>query len=304
MSETTSSGCRSFAALSGRGLIAVSGADAREFLQGVITNDIETVSQGRAVYAALLTPQGKYLHDFFIFQIGEVLYLDCEAARRDDLMRRLKMYRLRADVGIEDASGALAVYVLFGDGTAEAMGVAAAEGAASTVDGGIAYTDPRTAALGVRCALPADRAESVLAKAGFEQTDDVAYDALRIGLGVPDGSRDMELEKSLPLEYGLDDLNGVDFEKGCFIGQEVTARMKRRALVRKRLLPVEIDGAMPAPGAAVKRGDQEAGEIRAVSGDAGLALLRLDKLTADGPDLTADGARLIPYKPDWAILPD
>lgn len=287
-------------ALADRGLIAVAGADTRDFLQGVVTNDMETVSESRAVYAALLTPQGKYLHDFFVFRIGDVLYLDCEAARCDDLMRRLAVYRLRADVTIEDAGDAFAVYALFGAGVWSAAGIAPREGAAAPFGGGAAYADPRTAALGARAALPSDRAAAVLAGTGFAEADVAAYDGLRIRLGVPDGSHDMEPEKSLPLEYGLDDLNGVDFNKGCFIGQEVTARMKRRGLVRKRLLPVDIDGAPPAPGATVQRGDHEAGEIRAILDGAGLALLRLDRIAPEGPDLTAGGARITPHKPDWA----
>ncbi|MHA1108111.1 MAG: CAF17-like 4Fe-4S cluster assembly/insertion protein YgfZ [Alphaproteobacteria bacterium] len=295
---------RCSAALEDRGVVALSGADANEFLQGIVTNNVEAVTERRAVYGALLTPQGKFLHDFFLFRIAETLYLDCEAARRDDLMRRLKMYRLRADVGIEDAGASLAVYALFGDGAAGALGIDETEGAASPFGGGAVYTDPRTASLGVRAALPPDRAASVLAEAGFADSAPDAYDSLRIGLGVPDGSHDMELEKSLPLEYGFDDLNGVDFEKGCFIGQEVTARMKRRGLVRKRLLPVDIDGGAPAPGAPVMRGDVEVGEMRASSGHSGLALLRLDRIAGDGAELTAGGARIAPHKPGWIHLPD
>lgn len=295
-----SSSSGTWVALPDRGLIAVTGADVCEFLQGIVTNDMETVTDSRAVYAALLTPQGKYLHDFFVFRIGGVLYLDCEAARRDDLMRRLAIYRLRADVALEDASDDFAVHALFGADVWDAAGIAPQEGFAAPFGGGAVYADPRTAALGARAALPPDRAARVLAEAGFAEADHATYDGLRIGLGIPDGSRDMDLEKSLPLEYGFDDLNGVDFEKGCFIGQEVTARMKRRNLVRKRLLPVGIDGAPPAPGTTVQCGDHDAGEMRAILDGAGLALLRLDRLAPDGPDLTAGGARITPHKPDWA----
>lgn len=295
-----SSDSGTWVALADRGLIAVAGADACDFLQGIVTNDMDTVSDSRAVYAALLTPQGKYLHDFFVFRIGGVLYLDCEAARRDDLMRRLAIYRLRADIAIEDASDGFAVYALFGADMWDAAGIAPREGAAAPFGGGAAYADPRTTALGARAAVPSDRAVQVLAEAGFAEADHATYDRLRIGLGVPDGSRDMEPAKSLPLEYGLGDLNGVDFDKGCFIGQEVTARMKRRGLVRKRLLPIDIDGAPPAPGATVQRGDHEAGVIRAILDGAGLALLRLDRIAPEGPGLTAGGARITPHKPDWA----
>jgi hypothetical protein len=295
-----SSSSRTWVALADRGLISVAGADVRDFLQGVVTNDMETVSDSRAVYAALLTPQGKYLHDFFVFRIGGVLHHDCEAARCDDLRRRLAIYRLRADVAIEDASDTFSVYALFGAELWDAAGITPQEGATAPFGGGAAYADPRTTALGARAALPADRAARVLAEAGFAEADHAAYDGRRIRLGIPDGSHDMELEKSLPLEYGLGDLNGVDFNKGCFIGQEVTARMKRRGLVRKRLMPVDIDGTPPAPGATVQRGDHEVGEIRAILDGAGLALLRLDRIATEGPDLTAGGARITPHKPDWA----
>lgn len=298
---------KSFTALAHRSLVSVSGPEARGFLQGIVTNDMDAVSPHRAVYAALFTPQGKYLHDFFVIQIGDTLTLDCEAARRDDLMRRLGIYRLRAQVTITDAGGGRAVYALFGAGALEAAGLDAAEGAAAPFGGGIAYTDPRNRALGARAVLAPDDAAVSLAGAGFAEADGAAYDRLRIGLGVPDGSRDMAVEKSFPLEFGLDDLNGVDFDKGCFVGQEVTTRMKRRGLVRKRLFPVVIEGAPPAPGTAVMQNDVEAGEVRTVmegvgSGGVGLALLRLDRLATDpstGPALTAGGARIVPHKPDW-----
>lgn len=303
MTETKITGSASSIALTDRAVIALEGPDGREFLQAIVTNDVDVVSESRALYSALLTPQGKFLHDFFVFQIGDTLYLDVDAARRDDLMRRLSVYKLRADLTIEDRSGGFAVYALLGEAAA-ALGLGPREGDAASFAGGIAFIDPRLAALGARAIAPPAPAAEALEQAGFTAAGRETYHALRIGLGVPDGGRDMEPDKSMPLEYGLGDLNGVDFDKGCFIGQEVTARMKRRGLVRKRLLPVDIDGAPPAPGATVTRGDHDAGEMRAAMDSAGLALLRLDRIAADGPglaaDLTADGARITPRKPDWA----
>lgn len=288
-------------ALEDRALVAVSGEDSRGFLQDLITADVTKVSPETAVHGALLTPQGKYLHDFFIFEIGGTLCLDCESDRRDDLLRRLGVYRLRAKVVIEAADDDLGVHALIGDGAAAALGLAAEPGRAATRDGGIVFVDPRLTTMGARAVLPAPAA---LEAAGFAAGDRAAYDALRLGLGVPDGSRDLVIEKALALENGFEELNGVDFDKGCYIGQEITARMKHRALVRKRLLPVAIDGPAPPTGTPVMRGAVEAGEMRSAADGRGLALLRLDHVAAaakDGPGLTAGNATLHPRKPDWAV---
>lgn len=278
--------------LDDRAVLAVSGEDARPFLQGLISNDIGKASGGAAVHAALLTPQGKYLFDFFIFACGDALWLDCESASREALRRRLAMYRLRAKVAIDDAL-THEVYAVIGRG---------AVAAASRIDRGLAFADPRIAALGARVVIePGDRA--AMEAAGLRPGSRADYDALRIGLGVPDGSRDLIAEKSYLLENGFEALNGVDFEKGCYVGQEVTARMKHRSLVRKRLVPVHIDGPAPPAGTAVHRGAVEVGEIRSTAGELGLALLRLDAV--DGADEAAERLQAGPtgltvQKPDWA----
>ncbi len=274
--------------LPGRALIAVTGAEARSFLQGLVTNDVEKVAPDQAIYAALLTPQGRYLFDFVVLELDGALYLDCEAERRDALAKRLALYKLRAQVAIAPKDG-LAVYAAFGDGAAAALGLANREGAARMFGGGIAYVDPREARIGVRVVLPGETGGTALEKAGFSVGDFAAYDAARIGLGLPDGSRDFIADKLLLLEGGADILNGVDFEKGCYVGQEVTTRMKRRELVRKRLLPVAIDGPVPSPGTPILRNGVEAGEMRSSAGAVGMALLRLD--LAEGP-LAAGEARL------------
>ena len=278
--------------LDDRAVLAVSGEDARTFLQGLISNDIAKVRGGAAVHAALLSPQGKYLFDFFIIACGDALWLDCEAAGRDALRRRLAMYRLRAKVAIDDGL-TNEVYAVIGRGAAAA---------ASRIDRGLAFADPRIAALGARLLIePGERA--ALEAAGLRQGSRADYDALRIGLGVPDGSRDLIAEKSFLLENGFEALEGVDFEKGCYVGQEVTARMKHRNLVRKRLVPVYIDGPAPPPGTAVHRGAVEVGEIRSTAGDLGLALLRLDAIEAAdeaAAPLQAGPSGLTVRKPDWA----
>jgi hypothetical protein len=281
-----------------RGVLRVDGDDRCSFLQGLVSNDVTKVAAGRAVYAALLTPQGKFLHDFFIAEIGDALYLDCEAARRDDLRRRLSVYKLRAKVALSDATDAYAVALLFGPEAATACGLPGEPGRAAPWGGGTVYVDPRLGGLGARAILPRGQAEARLIEAGFAAGRLADYERLRLSLGVPDGSRDLPVEKAILLENGFDELNGIDWAKGCYMGQELTARTRYRGLVRKRLLPVAIDGPVPPPGTPVMLGDKEAGEMRSAVDGLGLALLRLDSLDA-GP-LTAGHSRLTPRRPDWA----
>ena len=283
--------------LEGRALVRVSGTDARPFLQGLISNDIERASPGRAIYAALLTPQGKYLFDFFICELGGAILLDCERARRDALVKRLAVYRLRSQVTIAP-DDSFEVFAVFGDGAAAALGLDGTAGNACPFAGGLALVDPRIAAAGVRAVLPSETGAKALEDAGVERADFADYDAARLRLGLPDGSRDLEIERSLLLENGFEELNGVDFAKGCYVGQEVTTRMKRRALVRKRLMPVAIEGPAPEPGTIVMRDGIEVGEMRSTAGKAGLALLRLD-LVDGAATLAAGEARITPRAPAW-----
>lgn len=285
----------------GRAVISVAGADARMFLQGLVSNDINRVSPERAVYAALLTAQGRFLHDMFIAELDGALVLDCEVERRIDLLKRLTLYKLRAKVTLTDASDRLSVALLFGDDALTPLGLSAEPGAAGRFAGGTVYVDPRLAALGARAILPRESARQSLEQAGFAAGSQESYDRLRIGLGVPDGSRDLPVEKALLMENGFDGLNGIDWQKGCYIGQELTARMRYRALVRKRLLPVHIEGPAPAPGTPVMLGEKEAGEMRSAVDGLGLALLRLEMVEAAdaGNALTAGPARLTPYRPEW-----
>ena len=286
-----------FVLLDGRGILAVSGPDRRIFLQGLVSNDVEKVAPDRAVYAALLTAQGKYLHDFIMAAAGDAIWLDAEAARLADLKRRLSMYRLRAKVAIDDLPD-LAVAAVFGEGAREALGLPEQAGAARPFREGLAFVDPRLAALGARVILPGDRICAALEGAGLAETDFAGYDRHRLALGIPDGSRDLVLEKSILLESGFDELNGVDWQKGCYVGQELTARTKYRGLIKKRLFPVRIDGPAPAPGAIVEGDGKEAGEMRSIGNGLGLALLRLDAVAAGQP-LATGGTTLTPIQPDW-----
>jgi folate-binding protein YgfZ len=284
--------------LADRGVLEVAGADRRSFLQGLVSNDVEKVTPERAVHAALLTAQGKYLHDFFVVALGDAFYLDGEAARLADLKRRLGIYKLRSKVTIAEASERYTVAAAFGSGAIEALGLRPERGAAAAFAGGIAYVDPRLAELGARLLLPREAGLAPLEDNGFAAMDTAEYDRLRLSHGVPDGSRDLVVEKGILLEAGFDELDGVDWQKGCYVGQELTARTKYRGLIKKRLLPVAIEGPPPPPGTPVMRGNQEAGEMRSARDGLGLALLRLDALDA-GP-LTAGDAKLTAHKPDWA----
>jgi len=287
------------AVLEDRGVLEVAGADRYQFLQGLVSNDVEKAAPDRALYAALLTAQGKYLHDFFIVAMGESLFLDGESARLADLKRRLGLYKLRAKVNLAEASERYIVAAAFGDGAADALSLPAERGTATAFAGGVAYVDPRLAELGVRLLLPRGAGAAPLIARGFRMSDVAGYDRLRLALGVPDGSRDLVLDKSILLESGFDELNGVDWQKGCYVGQELTARTKYRGLIKKRLMPVAVDGPLPPPGTPVMAGDQEAGEMRSGRDGIGLALLRLEALAQSKP-LTAAGVKLTPQRPDWA----
>jgi folate-binding protein YgfZ len=253
-----------------RGLVSVTGTDRQSFLQGLISQDVDRISTTRAAYGAFLTPQGKYLHDFCLAEIGERLILDGEQGRADELIGRITRFKLRAQVD-------LAV----GD-----------PGAARPLAGGIAFVDPRSAELGCRLILPAADSAAVTADLAIDEAPFEAYDTLRIGLGIPDGRRDMDVEKSSLLECNFDALNGIDWEKGCYIGQEVTARTKYRGLVKRQLMPVHVDGAAPAPGTAISVNGKQIGEIRSIHDGLALASLRLDALGGadDRRPLTAGGA--------------
>ena len=215
------------------------------------------------------------------------------------------MYRLRSKVEIEEVSAGFAVAALIGEGVVEMLDLPARPGACRALEHGLAFVDPRLVRMGVRALLPAQNAASALAQLRLDEAPRAAYERLRLSLGMPDGSRDLIVEKATLLESGFEELNGVDFGKGCFVGQELTARMKFRGLVRKRLLPVTFDGAAPAPGTIIRLGEREAGEMRSSSDGHGLALLRLEQLAKakeSGVPLIAGGTEIVPVPPDWAKL--
>ena len=292
----------SYALLDGRGVLEVGGDDRAAFLQGLVSNDVAKAGPARALYAALLTAQGRYLHDFMIVDQGPALFLEAEAARLEDLLQRLTAYRLRSKVTLRDVSENFIAAAAFGPGAARTLDLPDAPGAARPFAGGVAYVDPRLAALGVRLLLPRAEGGNALAETGFAAASSDEYDKLRLQHGVPDGSADLPVERALLIESGFDELNGIDWQKGCYIGQELTARMKHRALVKKRLMPVAVEGAMPPPDTPVLLDGEDAGELRSGRDGVALALLRLDAVekARAGATLSAADSRLTPMKPEWA----
>jgi folate-binding protein YgfZ len=290
-----------YAHLTDRGIVSVSGPDSRDFLQGLISNDITQVSSDKAIYAALLTPQGKYLFDFFISQLGEKLLIECEKSRTSELMKRLRMYKLRANADLLDETEDYSIFALWGDGVREAMGLnKMGLGSAKEKSGGVQMIDPRLEAVGGRIVFPINSAatEIKLIGAGLASLSD--YDLHRLKLGLPNASSDMVIDKAILIESGFDELNGIDWNKGCYMGQELTARTKYRGLVKKRLVSITIEGATPEPGTPIMVGDKSVGEMRSSNGKSGIALLRLDQLENDATNYICGQAILSPSKPEWA----
>jgi folate-binding protein YgfZ len=273
--------------LKDRGVVEVSGPDAESFLQGLVTNDVAKVGTQNSVYAALLTPQGKVIHDFLIFAAPGGFLLDCVGARAADLAARLKKYKLRAKVTVTDRSADFAVVALPAGGPSLAAWVAA--------------TDPRLADLGRRAILPADSVDAELRAQGYEPRPEGEYQARRLALGVPDAAVDIPPETFFPLDCNFEELHGVDFAKGCYVGQELTARMKHRATARRRLLPVTAAAPLPPPGAALKIGSSDIGELRGSIGDRGMALVRLDRL-GNADEATADGLAIKIGRPSYPLV--
>jgi tRNA-modifying protein YgfZ len=259
-----------------RTLIRVSGADAAGFLDKLLTHNLEQLDHSGVQYAALLSPQGKLVADMLVWADGEGIVVEADPARGPGLLARLKMYKLRAAVGIEDVTGRL--QILF---------------APEVFEG--ARADPRfpKGELGWRM---------LCAREAREFPDGAeAYDTQRLALGVPDLARDAAPEEVFALEALLEELNGVDFQKGCFVGQENVSRMKRRATTRKKFCPINFDGPALAPGTPVMAGDAEVGAVRSGVAGRALALLRLDRALGQG--LRAGGIEVLLDPPPWLILP-
>jgi len=264
--------------LDDRALLAVTGTEARAFLQGLITNDVEKLTPQNALYAALLTPQGKILFDFLLVEGDGAILIDCARTSQEGLQKRFNMYKLRSNVTIEPRGQLAAV----------------ASTLAISRPGFVSYVDPRNAGLGHR-GIGA-KAEVPL---GTPLTE--TYVVSRLKLGVPEGG-DFGSERIFALDAGLEELHAVDFHKGCYVGQELTARMKHRGAARKRLLPIECLRAesLPQRGTAVMAADREIGEITSTYGPKGFALIRLDHLDSTGAQsITAGQVAIRIDKPSW-----
>jgi folate-binding protein YgfZ len=291
------------ALLPDRGVLEVAGKDARKFLNGLITSDMGKVEHASACYAALLSPQGKIIVDFLVVACAppevERFLLDCPRSLSGALAERLAFYRLRAKINIADRSDAVGVMALWNG--AQGAALAVWDGAAGAAFGA-PYVDPRLPELGWRC-MAAPKAAAAAAAFGAELTDAAAYEAHRIALGVPSGGLDFPYGDTFPHEADMDQLNGVDFRKGCFVGQEVVSRMEHRGSARTRVVPVAFGGPPPTAGSAVTAGDKPVGTMGSTAAGRGLALLRLDRVEealAAGKSLVADGIQLRLSKPAWA----
>jgi len=281
------------ALLPDRGVAKIAGDDAARFLNGLVTTDVDTVTAETARYAALLTPQGKIIVDFIIVKGAPNghYFLDCPRALVGTLVQRLNFYKLRAKVIVEDLS--------------EVLGVMAIWGSPRQGDFGQCYADPRLPALGRRCLIAAHLAAQASSALGATLTEAASYEAHRIALGVPRGGSDFIYSDAFPHEADMDQLGGVDFDKGCFVGQEVVSRIEHRGTARTRVVPVAFDGPPPEAGATVTAGDSNLGMMGSGLGaiGRGLAALRLDRVAdamAAGTPIVAGGIALRPMKPEWA----
>lgn len=287
--------------LSDRALLWVSGEDARKLLQGLVTAEMSRIDENRAGYGALLTPQGKILFDFFIMARADGFLFDCAAEHAEALAKRLTFYKLRAKVGIAPADPSLKVYAVIRPG--KAFDELSTPGMAVTRGDTLICRDPRLAEAGLRLIADDDGAAAVMAaEAGLETAPLEAYHAHRITLGLAD-SGDIGSGEVFPHECNMDQLHGVDFEKGCFVGQEVVSRMQHRGTARSRMVPVSLSEPVETADVEIRAGDKPAGKLLSRVGTMALALLRLDRVAAAGErdePIKAGDITVTPAKPDWA----
>lgn len=275
----------SYTCLEDRGLLKISGDDARSFLQGLLTNDIHKVTATEAIYSCLLSPQGKYLYDFFVIEWQGSLWIDCASERCAELARKLTMYKLRSKVTIENVSADYQVASI----------PAALETSFSDC---VIFTDPRHSALGMRLISK----KSELAAAGLSH-DPHAYEHLRLSLAIPEGEKDLVQDKAFPLEYGFDKLSAIDYKKGCYVGQEVTARTTYRGVVRKQIYQLSGPAPLAAHGTDIMAGASKIGSMRSSYGNTGIALIRIEdyeRAMETGDQITLDGVPITLTLPEWA----
>jgi hypothetical protein len=281
------------AVLVNRGVLRIAGDEARGFLDRLITADMARVSPGVAIHAALLTPQGKIIADFFVTEAhpddGGGFYLDAPLVAAADLLKRFSLYRLRAKIAIEELSDTLCVVALWGG--------------AAVGDLGLAFADPRLSAMGQRVVAHRSQVDAVAEAAGAELVDAAEWHAFRAALGLGEPVLDYPLNDAFPHEINMDQLGGVDFQKGCYVGQEVVSRMQHRGTARTRLVPIRlIDGLKVAESAPVMAGEKPLGALGTNASGGGVALLRLDRVAdavAAGVPVTAGGLAAEVVRPTW-----
>jgi folate-binding protein YgfZ len=281
------------ALLPDRGVVKVAGDGARKFLDGLVTADLDKVSPEAARYGALLTPQGKIIADFIVYEAagedGGGFLIDCPRALAGMLVEKLGFYKLRAKVQVDDLSAALGVMAVW-------PGKAASEY-------GPGFTDPRLPELGTRIILPPDTAADAAKDLGAALADADVYDTHRVTLGVPRGGMDFAYGDTFPHEADMDQLGGVDFDKGCYVGQEVVSRVEHRGSARSRIVPLAYEDNAPDDGLPVMAGDKQLGMVGSAVNGTALALVRLDRLgdaIAAGTPIEAGGIKLRATKPAWA----
>ena len=256
-----------------RGVVKVSGSDAGSFLNGLVTTDVTLLRPGLGRFGALLTPQGKLTVDFLVTEApsghGGGFLIDCPRALAQALADKLGFYRLRAKVNIENLS--------------DSLGVLAAWDGEPALEPDLAFADPRNAALGWRILVPKELAQKAAGLIGAEMVDSSAYEAHRVASGVPRGGFDFIYGDAFPHETNMDRLHGVDFDKGCYVGQEVVSRMQHRGTARTRTVRIMLDGPAPETGATIFAGDKPVGTMGSTAGNHGLALIRIDR-AADALD--------------------
>ncbi len=282
------------ALLPDRGVVSVTSEDAEKLLQGVITNDMGLLATQPALHAGLLTPQGRILFDFFVVRSADGFRLETARDRAAALADRLMLYKLRAKVDIRDVSSDYTVAAIWG-GAYEPHGRGKAP---------LLFADPRLAAMGSR-ELVTIGSDWALANEEADSATQDEYHAHRIGLGVPEGGKDYAFGDAFPHEALFDQLRGVSFTKGCYVGQEVVSRMQNRGTARKRVVPVVGASPLPAPGAAIVAGGVEIGTLGSAAGERGLALLRLDRaaeFAARGETLRAGHDPVSIALPSWATF--
>jgi tRNA-modifying protein YgfZ len=283
------------ALLPDRGVVKVSGDDSRSFLNGLVTIDVTKMTPGTARFSALLTPQGKIVADFIVYEAsaedGGGFLLDCPRALAGMLVEKLGFYKLRAKVQIDDLP---------------ALGVMAVWPGKADSEYGPSFTDPRLPELGTRILLPADVATEIASDLGAALVDAEVYDAHRIALGIPRGGTDFSYGDAFPHEADMDQLGGVDFEKGCYVGQEVVSRVEHRGSARSRIISLRYENQSPDESLPVMAGEKQIGFVGSATNGHGVALVRLDRLgdaIAAGTPIEAGGISLRPVKPAWAKFP-